>query len=540
MARGRYETTQYFVYGAALATAEPLTMACWVYIVDLTISGTLLNISYGTGAGAVYTGFQLNNITSKLRAVKANSSTAQYSDHGTNLANNTWTHVGAVYVSGTSRFAYLNGSASPESTAAAAFTNTPNRTSIGARINHDGSITLSGSDCRIGEVAFWNIALTAADMLQLAAGYSPLFVKPESLVAYYPLIRGDASGDEPDLMGGLKMVEQGSVSVAAHPRVFYPGLPWRLGAPAAGGSSYQADTTYTKTLSVTDGAIGTFPRGASLSKTMTMAQAPGVQRYPAIMLARTMGFSTINIITKNAAMSLAKTLGITDSAIGIFTRSMSLAKSLTISQTPGVKRYPVVTLTKTLGFSDSATGVFPRGTSLAKTLSFSDVGGLQRQVTVTLSRNAGYATVNIITKNVAMSLARSMSISQTPGVKRYPVLTMTKTLTFSDIARGTFNHSVTLGKTLVIADVGSLKRLGVLTLARTMALSSVGNINTTKALTLALALQFATDGSTVIPIITAANNSEFVMFADRRDIVDISVNHETVELRNKRDYVKGR
>jgi hypothetical protein len=159
---------------------------------------------------------------------------------------------------------------------------------------------------------------------------------------------------------------------------------------------------------------------------------------------------------------------------------------------------------------------------------------------VTLSRNAGYATVNIITKNVAMSLARSMSISQTPGVKRYPVLTMTKTLTFSDIARGTFNHSVTLGKTLVIADVGSLKRLGVLTLARTMALSSVGNINTTKALTLALALQFATDGSTVIPIITAANNSEFVMFADRRDIVDISVNHETVELRNKRDYVKGR
>jgi len=96
-----------------------------------------------------------------------------------------------------------------------------------------GNTTFWAAAALIAEVGIWNVALTGAEILQLSLGYSPLFVRPESLVAYYPLIRGDASGDEPDYVGGLKMVEQGTVAVATHPRVFYPSSPIKLGVPAA-------------------------------------------------------------------------------------------------------------------------------------------------------------------------------------------------------------------------------------------------------------------------------------------------------------------
>jgi len=146
---------------------------------------------------------------------------------------NTWGHAAAVFVSTTSRFAYLNGVAGTENTTSRIPVTTPDTTNIGARILRDATVNIPAIESLIAEAAIWNVVLTAAELLQLAAGYSPLFVRPASLVAYYPLIRGDASGDCPDYVGGLKMVEQGTVAVQTHARVFYPSSPITLGVPAA-------------------------------------------------------------------------------------------------------------------------------------------------------------------------------------------------------------------------------------------------------------------------------------------------------------------
>jgi hypothetical protein len=65
------------------------------------------------------------------------------------------------------------------------------------------------------EVGIWNAALTAAEIASLADGFTCDKVRPQSLVAYFPLIR-----DLQDLRGGLTITNNNSATVANHPRVY--------------------------------------------------------------------------------------------------------------------------------------------------------------------------------------------------------------------------------------------------------------------------------------------------------------------------------
>jgi len=263
MARGVYSTSNYLLYGGGIITATPLTIACWVYPTAFTGSVALASLS---SADAAPEGWDigLNSTSGAVYATSFDGGTGT-SGNTSGVTQNAWSHVAGVFVSATSRFAYKNGVSGAENATSSSPTNIV-RTAIGGLIRSASpSNYYSANEDYIAEVGYWNVALTAADILQLAAGYSPLFVKPESLVAYYPLIRGDASGDEPDLMGGLKMVETGTVAVQTHPRVFYPGKPWRLGkAPTAGISDSVIlsgiginDSSALKSINVLSTLIGT-------------------------------------------------------------------------------------------------------------------------------------------------------------------------------------------------------------------------------------------------------------------------------------------
>ena len=48
-------------------------------------------------------------------------------------------------------------------------------------------------DGRIAEIAIWDVILTATEAAVLGKGYSSLFVHPQNLVAYWPLIRGSTT-----------------------------------------------------------------------------------------------------------------------------------------------------------------------------------------------------------------------------------------------------------------------------------------------------------------------------------------------------------
>jgi len=237
MARGVFSTSNYFVYAGGLITAVPLTMAAWINPANKTNSNTIMGLFYTSGAAAILDGWRLsiNTTTGYPNAAVGDGSSSNSAIHTTAVTTTAWNHVAAVFGSATSRYVYLAGIASAQDTASRTPSATVDKSVIGVTIRQNASLLLPAEANYIAEVGFWNVALTTAEILQLAAGYSPLFVRPESLVAYYPLIQGDSSGDEPDLMAGAKMVEQGTVAVQTHARVFYPVAPiFRWDNPAGG------------------------------------------------------------------------------------------------------------------------------------------------------------------------------------------------------------------------------------------------------------------------------------------------------------------
>jgi hypothetical protein len=86
-------------------------------------------------------------------------------------------------------------------------------------------------DGKVAEVGIWQATLTDAEVAILGKGYSPLFVQPDKLLFYIPLIRDN----DQDLIGGLSLSEVGSPTITDHPRIIYPGrqITSRIGPAVA-------------------------------------------------------------------------------------------------------------------------------------------------------------------------------------------------------------------------------------------------------------------------------------------------------------------
>lgn len=67
----------------------------------------------------------------------------------------------------------------------------------------------------VAQMAMWSVGLTAAEIASLVAGFSPRRVRPQSLVAYYPLVR-----DTTELVRRIGLTETNSPTVFAHPRSY--------------------------------------------------------------------------------------------------------------------------------------------------------------------------------------------------------------------------------------------------------------------------------------------------------------------------------
>lgn len=98
---------------------------------------------------------------------------------------------------------------------------------------------------RIAEAGIWDVVLTTGEIAQLAAGCSPLLIRPSALVSYVPI--SGAADPELDWMGGGGFTLSGTAAKAAGPpRIIMPEhRSWIF--PAGGG------TTITGTLAATEG-----------------------------------------------------------------------------------------------------------------------------------------------------------------------------------------------------------------------------------------------------------------------------------------------
>lgn len=212
--------SQYLVVDSAPVVAVPLSMSIWfntdkqtleygLNLTDASDTDQQFAILIGTNSTTDNTG---NG--DRVGAVAYNNnlsvskSTAGYSI-------GVWSHGCAVFPSSIERIAYLNGGNAGNGSTASRTPAAIDRLSISGARDLTPGFYFSGS---LAEAAIWNIALTAAEVAILGAGYSPLFVRPQNLVFYVPLIRDD---DE-DIVGGLSLSTGDTPTVSAHPRIIRP------------------------------------------------------------------------------------------------------------------------------------------------------------------------------------------------------------------------------------------------------------------------------------------------------------------------------
>jgi hypothetical protein len=126
------------------------------------------------------------------------------------ISANTWYAMGSSY-DGSNIRAYLNGALETTSAAAAApFTDAASfLVSFGPS---PGSSAWTAGTC--AELGVWNATLTVDEFAALASGFSPLLIRPQSLLAYRPYI-----GSRVNLRGETTPNEVGTPVYVDHPRV---------------------------------------------------------------------------------------------------------------------------------------------------------------------------------------------------------------------------------------------------------------------------------------------------------------------------------
>ena len=169
-------------------------------------------------------------------AIRYKGSYIQTPDKDYDNSNTTWYHVAGV-LEYSDRALYVNG--------------------VSEATNSDNtSLDMSGADNfyigrdrtgrywdgAIAEAAAYNVKLVqGTEIFSLAAGVSPLLVRPDALIGYWPLGGAYSANDaDTDIVGGHALTDSGSPTGEDHPPIFYPASSPTLYVPAVGGQATRA------------------------------------------------------------------------------------------------------------------------------------------------------------------------------------------------------------------------------------------------------------------------------------------------------------
>lgn len=241
MARGFNGSSQYLEYAGAVVSSKPLAMSLRHVITDNTITYPALAVYHTSGNHNISLHYIGSVSTIGWRAY-CEISGASYrqvgsrASTGLNIAACTWaagTDAPALYVNGVG----VSGSASIGASGSATLSRTGIASYIygGSRQYHSGTAA---------EAAIWNAQLSEGELIALTNGYSPLEIRPASLVAYYPLGGHYGQYDLDRWKNRYDLTPTGSPTWADHPRVIYPGPSFApIKAMFPGGSLLLQDDT---------------------------------------------------------------------------------------------------------------------------------------------------------------------------------------------------------------------------------------------------------------------------------------------------------
>lgn len=164
--------------------AVPLTLALWVMPRTFTSTGGLFGIHNN---GSPLDHFRvLNNSSGTASAQAASSGSFGTANSSRSMTLSAWNHVAGVFTSSTSRACFVNGAGKGTN----ATNITPGALTHVITGAHRGSSPDTYSVYHNGIIAspaIWSVALTDAEIRQLAQGADPRTIRPQNLVAFWPL-----------------------------------------------------------------------------------------------------------------------------------------------------------------------------------------------------------------------------------------------------------------------------------------------------------------------------------------------------------------
>ena len=220
-------------------TIAPFTIAAWFNVLDLTNNYCLFGLADRSSTyDYFYVGLR-GAISDKVFGV-ANRSTGTNTlvETSTTYTANTWHHAcWTVNVDSAHYYVWLDGGGMGSVNRGELPLNIDS-IGIGLLVRAADTLYMDGM---IAEAALWNVEITPAEAAILGAGYSPLFVRPQSLVGHWPMIRGlpgDALTDI-DVVGGrtLSKFRNAPTPGVSHPPMIYPGMMSSLVTGSGAGPS---------------------------------------------------------------------------------------------------------------------------------------------------------------------------------------------------------------------------------------------------------------------------------------------------------------
>lgn len=206
-------------HATALITAAPFTLAGWFNSDSIIANQAIISLG-DTGGFANYfellaRGVQGGDPVALFAADTASGASTVNTTTG--FSATTWHHACGVLASSTDRRVFIDGGSKGTSTD----DRSPSGldvTAIGVFSRQTDSSFFNG---RLAEVAIWNVALSDAEVAILGGSpVSPLLIRPDALIHYWPIIGRDSS--EIDRVGGADMTVTSAPPAFAHPRIFYP------------------------------------------------------------------------------------------------------------------------------------------------------------------------------------------------------------------------------------------------------------------------------------------------------------------------------
>lgn len=167
----------------AAFTTFPATICAWVQPTSLAASGTIAGVFDSAQATTQFFRMGINTTDGAATAI-ANDGTNSQATGTTTVTVNTWHLYCGTFESATSRQGWVDGTGGVVNSGNRSVTGA-NRTSLGVR---DSSTTALFCACNIAMVAIWTATISAADMITMSLGASPLHFSPHKLVFFAPYV----------------------------------------------------------------------------------------------------------------------------------------------------------------------------------------------------------------------------------------------------------------------------------------------------------------------------------------------------------------